>query len=115
MWTVKRSKIHGSGVFAQQNISKGSNIIQYIGEKVSKKEGDRRSEKRLKKYMNSKVSGSVYIFELNITQICSPIMKNLVSTSPTTAHFQFGVFRQRRITTKPPATTCVGQGGRNYA
>lgn len=65
MWTVKRSKVHGSGVFAQQNISKGSNIIKYIGEKVSKKEGDRRSEKRLKKYKNSKVSGSVYIFELN--------------------------------------------------
>ena len=41
--TVKISKIHGSSVFAQQKISKGSNIIQYIGEKVSKKEGYRRS------------------------------------------------------------------------
>ena len=65
MWVVKKSKVHGSGVFAQQDIKKGTNIIQYIGEKVSKKEGDRRSENRLKKYLKSKTSGSVYIFELN--------------------------------------------------
>jgi Proteins containing SET domain len=65
MWVVKKSKVHGRGVFAQQDIKKGTNIIQYIGEKVSKKEGDRRSQNRLKKYLKSKTSGSVYIFELN--------------------------------------------------
>ena len=33
--------------------------------KITKKEGDRRSEIRIKKYLNSKTNGSVYIFELN--------------------------------------------------
>ena len=65
MWKVKKSKVHGTGVFATENIKKGTRIIEYIGEKVSKKEGDLRSEKRIKRYLNSKVTGSVYIFELN--------------------------------------------------
>ena len=65
MWKVKRSSIHGTGVFATHNIPKNSKIIQYIGDKILKSEGDKRSEKRLKKYLNSKDDGSVYIFELN--------------------------------------------------
>ena len=65
IWKVKTSKIHGSGVFASQNIKKGTRIIEYIGQKISKKEGDKRSERRIKKYLNSKETGSVYIFELN--------------------------------------------------
>ncbi len=65
MWQVKKSNIHGSGVFASKKINKGTKIIQYIGEKVKRSEGDKRSEKRLLKYLNSSDSGSVYIFELN--------------------------------------------------
>tara|TARA_B100000989_G_C19420982_1_gene418617 strand:+ start:167 stop:658 length:492 start_codon:yes stop_codon:yes gene_type:complete len=65
MWTVKKSVIHGSGVFATKNIRKNTKIIQYIGEKITKKEGDRRSEKRIKKFLNSNSTGSVYIFELD--------------------------------------------------
>ena len=65
MWKVKKSKVHGSGVFASENISKNVKIIEYIGEKVTKAEGDRRSEQRLNKYLKSKKTGSVYIFELN--------------------------------------------------
>ena len=65
MWEVKKSKVHGHGVYSTQKIKKGQQIIQYIGEKVTKKEGDKRSEKRIKKYLNSKTTGSVYIFELN--------------------------------------------------
>ena len=65
MWKVKKSKIHGTGVFATHDISKNTKIIQYIGEKVSKVEGDRRSAERIKKYLNKKNEGSVYIFELN--------------------------------------------------
>ncbi len=64
-WFVKKSKIHGSGIFAAREIQKGEKIIQYIGEKIKKNEGDRRSEQRIKKYLNSKTTGSVYIFELN--------------------------------------------------
>ena len=65
MWKVKKSKIHNAGVFAITNIRKDTQIIQYIGEKITRSEGDRRSENRIKKYLNSKQTGSVYIFELN--------------------------------------------------
>ncbi len=65
MWKVKSSKIHGTGVFATRDIKKNTNIIEYIGEKIKKSEGDRRSERRIKKYLNSETTGSVYIFELN--------------------------------------------------
>ena len=65
MWKVKKSKVHGHGVFATKDIRKNTRVIQYIGEKVSRAEGNRRSEERIKKYLNSKKMGSVYIFELN--------------------------------------------------
>ena len=65
MYKVKNSKIHGKGVYASQDIKKNIKIIEYIGEKISKSEGDKRSERRIKKYLNSKQTGSVYIFELN--------------------------------------------------
>ncbi len=65
MWKVKKSVIHGTGVFATEAIKKNSKIIEYIGEKVTKSEGDLRSERRIKRYLHSKTVGSVYIFELN--------------------------------------------------
>ena len=65
MWKVKRSPIHGHGITATKNIKKGTRVIEYIGEKVTRAEGNRRSEKRIKKYLNSNKTGSVYIFELN--------------------------------------------------
>ena len=65
MWKVKNSKIHGKGIVASRNIKKGTKIIQYVGEKISKKEGDKRSGNRIKKYLKSNKTGSVYIFELN--------------------------------------------------
>tara|TARA_B100001057_G_scaffold496532_1_gene598252 strand:+ start:752 stop:1234 length:483 start_codon:yes stop_codon:yes gene_type:complete len=65
MWEVKKSKIHANGVYATERIPKNTKIIEYIGEKVTRSEGDRRSEKRIKKYLRSKKTGSVYIFELN--------------------------------------------------
>ena len=65
MWKVKKSSVHGSGIFATKNIKKNTKIIEYIGEKILKSEGNKRSEKRLKKYLNSSITGSVYIFELN--------------------------------------------------
>lgn len=64
-WKTKSSKIHGTGVFASKNIKKGNKIIEYIGDKVSKKEGDKRSADRIKKFLNSNKTGSVYIFELD--------------------------------------------------
>ena len=64
-WLTKKSKIHGMGIYASEDIPKNTKIIEYIGEKILKREGDIRSEKRIKKYLNSKKTGSVYIFELN--------------------------------------------------
>jgi uncharacterized protein len=65
MWKLIKSKIHGKGIVASINIKKNTKIIEYIGEKITKKEGDKRSEKWLKKYSNKKIFGSVYVFELN--------------------------------------------------
>ena len=53
-------------VFLQlKELKKNTKIIEYIGEKIIKSEGDKRSAKRIKKYLNSEIDGSVYIFELN--------------------------------------------------
>ena len=65
MWKVKKSKIHGTGVFATETIPKNTEVIEYIGEKISKGIGDKRSEKQIKKSLKSSEIGSVYIFELN--------------------------------------------------
>ncbi len=44
MIRVRRSKIHGSGVFALRTIRKGTRIIEYVGERISHEEADRRYE-----------------------------------------------------------------------
>ena len=54
-------KISNKKIFVCATEQSGDNI----GEKILRSEGDKRSEKRLKKYLNSEVDGSVYIFELN--------------------------------------------------
>ncbi len=51
---VQPSSIAGQGLFAAQDIKKGTQVIQYTGEKISKAE----SVKRL-------AAGNAYIFELN--------------------------------------------------
>ena len=48
----KCSSLHGSGLFAASNIKKNEQVIQYIGDKVTKKEGDRRADVQLKKGFN---------------------------------------------------------------
>lgn len=39
---VRRSKIHGTGVFATRGIPKGVRLVEYVGERVSHAEADRR-------------------------------------------------------------------------
>ena len=41
---VRESGIHGTGVFALRRIAKGTRIIEYVGERVSHAEADRRYE-----------------------------------------------------------------------
>lgn len=62
---VKSSKIHNKGVFAKKDISKGTKVIEYVGEKITKAEAERRAERQLKNSKNHSVDGGVYIFELN--------------------------------------------------
>ena len=44
MFKVRNSKIHGKGVFALRRIRKGTRITEYLGERVSHAEADRRYE-----------------------------------------------------------------------
>ena len=39
---VRDSPLHGKGVFALQSIPKGTRVIEYLGERVSHREADRR-------------------------------------------------------------------------
>src|SRR6201985_1223717 len=41
---VRHSNVHGLGVFATRHIPKGPRIIEYVGERVSHNEADRRYE-----------------------------------------------------------------------
>jgi uncharacterized protein len=43
---VRRSNVHGLGVFATRRIAKGTRIIEYLGERVSHEEADRRYEEK---------------------------------------------------------------------
>ena len=53
---LKKSSIHGGGMFAVEPIKEGQKIVEYKGEKILSKEGDRRSE------IDDKLT---YIFVLN--------------------------------------------------
>ena len=64
LYKISNSEIHQNGLFANSSIGKGEQIIQYTGEKISKKESKKRAlswEKKAKK----SGEGLVYIFELN--------------------------------------------------
>ncbi|MBF0483504.1 MAG: SET domain-containing protein-lysine N-methyltransferase [Candidatus Omnitrophica bacterium] len=63
--TVKSSSIHNNGVFAKKNIPAGTKIIEYVGEKITKKEAERRFNETFKKAQNSEEHGAVYLFHLN--------------------------------------------------
>src|SRR5450756_2053978 len=43
---VRRSKVHGLGIFATGRIKKGTRLIEYIGERVSHDEADRRYDEK---------------------------------------------------------------------
>ena len=60
---IEKSKIHNNGVFAKIDIKKGTKIIEYVGEKVSKNE----AENRVTQTINNanEQNGAVYIFELD--------------------------------------------------
>jgi SET domain-containing protein len=64
LYKLSRSGIHNRGLFAAEDIAQDTKIIEYIGERITKKEAQARA---LAKDASAKKSGSgrVYIFELN--------------------------------------------------
>lgn len=61
----KKSGIHGWGIFAKMDIPKGVRIIEYLGEKITKAEAERRGPKLVEYAKKHKEAGAVYIFVLN--------------------------------------------------
>jgi len=43
---VRRSRVHGKGVFAARRIARGTTIIEYLGDRVSHREANRRYESK---------------------------------------------------------------------
>ncbi|MDO8460444.1 MAG: SET domain-containing protein-lysine N-methyltransferase [Nanoarchaeota archaeon] len=67
LFDVKNSKIHGNGIYASIDIKKGTKIIEYVGNKVTKEEADIVSDRQLELAKGNKGIGEVYLFELNDT------------------------------------------------
>jgi hypothetical protein len=61
---VRGSKIHGRGMFASKVIPKGTRVIEYSGERITKAEGWRRELARQERGARGG-DGCIYIFELN--------------------------------------------------
>ena len=64
LWQVMESGIHNRGVFARKNIEPETDIIQYVGERLSHKVADARGLAWEAKARKSGV-GAVYLFTLN--------------------------------------------------
>ncbi len=64
LFELRESGIHNRGLFATSDIPKGTRIVEYLGEKITKKESERRA---LEWDAQARESGEglVYIFELN--------------------------------------------------
>lgn len=61
----KKSNIHGAGIFAKTLIPKGTRVIEYVGEKITKAESDRRGPLLVEYAKKHHEQGAVYIFQLN--------------------------------------------------
>ena len=63
--TWGQSTIHGRGVYAQRVIPRETKIIEYLGERITKAESERREVARVDREQRGE-DGSVYIFDLNL-------------------------------------------------
>ena len=61
---IRDSPIHGRGLIATRKIPKGTRVIEYVGEKITKKESDRRGEAQYERAQETG-EGGVYLFTLN--------------------------------------------------
>jgi uncharacterized protein len=55
---ARNSRIHGTGLFATEDIAPDEKIVEYTGERITKAEGNRRYDEQAK-------VGRIYLFELN--------------------------------------------------
>lgn len=55
---IQRSGVHGRGLFATRDLAKGTYVMEYKGERISKAESDRRTAAQWER-------GRVYTFELS--------------------------------------------------
>ncbi|MFW5704611.1 MAG: SET domain-containing protein [Nanoarchaeota archaeon] len=63
---LKNSKIHGKGIYAKKDIKKGTEIIEYLGKKISKEKSDEIYEEQFERHKNNpEKDGSVYTFTLD--------------------------------------------------
>lgn len=62
--SFRRSAIHGRGVFARRDIPEGTAILEYTGERITKREALRREAQRLERQRRGG-DDAVYIFVLN--------------------------------------------------
>jgi SET domain-containing protein len=62
--STRRSSIHGRGVYARRAIPDGTRVVEYTGERITKREALRREAQRLERRRRGQ-DDSVYIFELN--------------------------------------------------
>lgn len=60
-YEIRKSPIHGNGVFAARDIKNGERIMEYLGEKISKEESNRRGIER-EEFAKKTGDGAVYIF-----------------------------------------------------
>ncbi len=58
------SAVHGYGLYASKDIPKGTRIIEYVGDRITKSESDRRDEVRRARQEEGD-DGCVYLFTLN--------------------------------------------------
>jgi len=64
LYSIRQSSIHSRGVFAARDVKKGERIIEYIGERITKAESERRASVRMDEAAKDG-GGAVYIFTLN--------------------------------------------------
>ena len=64
IYEIRQSSIHNRGAFAVQDIPEGTRVIEYIGDKITKAESEKRSIRMIEKAKKTD-RGAVYIFELN--------------------------------------------------
>lgn len=61
---VRGSVIHGRGMYASQRIPRGTRVIEYVGERITQGEANRRDAVRLERKERGD-DGCVYLFEVN--------------------------------------------------